>query len=347
MTIISVVECGGRGGVHRSWTDFPMAVTYNGFEPDDREYKRLQDCIENRSNENLTYRLWNYAVGAETGLRPFFIYHHGPACSFYELDSSQAYRYDTYELKDTTELKTIKLDDFASRNDLAIDYLTIDCEGATLDILKGATQALQISIKGVRCEFELQTVRKGAPRLDELLAFMWREAGFRLVRLETCNAGLYGVTTDMNGYSISPMDGLPVTGDAIFVNDSLIERLISSTDEKKNCESLAGHTIFCILHGCGYYGAELMARLVDDENWRTFLSDNDSSRPLLECLAVYLGIPRININRELDGDKCFVELTGMERAAIQDTVDRTLFEKIINVYDENSLVRRYLDPSQV
>ena len=104
---------------------------------------------------------------------------------------------------------------------------SVDAQGASFDIISGGKRCLQQEALGVRCEAELTEVYLKAKRayaLGELLESL----GFRLLRVERCGPGSWGISTDMNRFSVSHQDALPVWTDMIWINERLLKEQLNT-----------------------------------------------------------------------------------------------------------------------
>lgn len=80
----------------------------------------------------------------------------------------------------TETLRGIPLDQYVEQNNIpAPDFLKLDVQGSELDILRGA-ESLLAGVKYAVLESCIHQWNKGAPRTDEMVAFM-AERGFEII----------------------------------------------------------------------------------------------------------------------------------------------------------------------
>ena len=136
-----------------------------------------------------------YCIGGAPGRRPFHLARDRFASSLYPANP----HYDSYTamsnygsnvfgeghgLDRIVEVEVTPLDMVCGADGKpAPDYLSIDAEGAELDILTGASRVLDESVLMVRSEIWIHPVYRGAPTMAETLALLQRK-GFDLVAME-------------------------------------------------------------------------------------------------------------------------------------------------------------------
>lgn len=254
--MINIFDCGARGGKHRSWQKFGLPFKYFAFEPEPEEVDRLTQSPED------DMEIVPFALGRADEARMLHVYEQADLSSFFRFDGTQTYRYDdTIEPISEIELKCVSLDSYAEQTGHKPDFLSIDAQGASLEILLGAEKHCLSDLMGLRCEVEFIPLYKGASMFEDILKFL-RSSGFTLLRLESCGPGAWGGSTDMNKWSRHQFDALPVWGDAIFVNSSAISRILSQeTVNSISVEKLAYTILFCIHNSAGFYGMEILDQL--------------------------------------------------------------------------------------
>lgn len=344
---ITVFDCGGRGGLHASWEHFPAPLNYYSFEPEPDEFESLQKSAKSDSETGNRYTVLNVALSETSGQRPFNVSKNRAGSSFYVNNPDGCYRFkDTY-VERTVTVECRSLTDLVSELEVAPDFITVDVEGTGLELLRGGTTPLRNSCLGVRLEVELAEIYKGAPLFDDSFRFM-REAGYFLSRIETCNAGFYGVTTDMNRYSVSPMDAMPLTADFIFINNRLVAERLLDAPNIDLTRRLATLVVYCIHNGCGYLGMDIVEMTKATNHWNNFLDAENlpESRKMLETVATYLAIPRFNINKGFDGKSVFQELFGLNIDDYAATHDPAARDKVNLIYNDKELFQRFIEPTQ-
>jgi hypothetical protein len=241
---------------------------------------------------------------------------------------------------------TISIFDLVDREGVKPKFMTIDVEGAELDVLRGGEAVLVSMVLRLRCEVALSDIYSEAPEFDQIVAYL-RGIGFRLARVETCNAGLYGLTTDMNKYSVSPMDAMPLMADMIFVNQRLIDELIDADAAPQAVMDLFNAVMFCIHNGCGYLGMDFLERMVAKELWNIYQATWPARADVFAChVAAYFAVPRKNINKYFDPAANFDELLGRDYASALDAASEGARDKISTVYNDDLLFSRLMAPDR-
>lgn len=259
--ITTVYDCGARDGMHRAWRAYPGRIRYVGFEPEAEAFAALERSARERRDERVEQRWHPVCLSDVAASRTFRVYGGVPALSsFYELDRSATHRYgllDTPLVSETT-LRCDTVDGIAARDGDPPDFLSIDAQGASLDVVRGAEKSLASGLIGVRCEVEWLRLYREQPLFDDVWRHL-RERDFELVRLEKCGSGAAGTSTDAGPFSESIDDARPAWADAIFLRSF---RAIESSVEAlaARCCKLVW---FASANGCGSIGLELLLRLGD------------------------------------------------------------------------------------
>ena len=174
-----VVDVGARKGFESHWRLYSDQVSLIGFEADAEECRRL--------NEQLTdsyHKFYPVALHRDKGERPFFITGSHPASSgFYKPDMQFMKRFPDERnlvVTDIGELTTTDFDSFADNHGIgSVDFIKIDVEGATLDVLRGSLRALESSVWGMSIEVEFAAMHENEPLFADVDAFL-RPLGFVL-----------------------------------------------------------------------------------------------------------------------------------------------------------------------
>ena len=340
---VSVFDIGARGGLHRSWVNFPLPLIYSAFEPDIDEYNRLSAesaSASNNSEIKNIFHVFNYALGKSTGSFPLNIYSHRPGCSFFQHTPNESYRFKNCNYVGSVDVKTISLDDFIAKHSLTPKFISMDIEGSELDVLSSCHQSTLQRILGIRCEVMMSPIYKDAPSFADVVLFL-RSEGFRLCRIESCNCGFAGITTDMNDYSVSPFDALPFAADMIFVNEKYILNALASGD---NSIDLVLSLLFLLHNGAGYKAMDYLELFVASPFWSSFSRENPAYLHQLCCnVATYLLLPRKGNNCFLNSAKVFKDLFKDDIQNYFDVASK-LTTKFSTVYDDDLLYGRLVRP---
>lgn len=331
--MIDVIDCGGRYGPHRCWDHFGLPMNYFGVEPDSDEVSNLLSNQPELGPQGGSYNIIPRALSDRTGDEALYLYSLRDASSLFELNTQATYRYGHVTLDKAVQVPTTTLDAAAAEFGITPRFLSIDAQGATLKILQGAPESMG-SLLGLRCEVEYFPLYKNAPLAEDVFGFL-RGRGYRMLRMEMCGPGLYGISTEMNRFSVSPWDAKPSSCDMIYANEPQIERLCAAPVAGDNALAIAYFVVFCLHNGAGYYGLETLERAHGGDGG-TFLGALSANvrRELEAQVAAYLSIPRHFINKTFNGDEVHHAFFGYGLANAPVPGDRETRRKIEAIYSQ-------------
>jgi FkbM family methyltransferase len=226
-----VIDVGCREGEAVSWTAFEPQVRLIGFDPDPDECERLSasyDGPEQRSFVPL-------ALGERSGDATLHMTHSPQSSSLYVPATVTIERHPqlaAHREIDRRRITVTALDSWLDATGTPLpDFLKLDVQGAELDVLRGAEQALQ-NVRALQVEVEFQALYRDQPLFADIDAHLC-ERGFVLWRLRGLrHLAIAGATPEgvSEGSSLLPTDaerqpsgGRLSWGDAIYVRDELAE----------------------------------------------------------------------------------------------------------------------------
>jgi FkbM family methyltransferase len=181
---VTVVDAGARWGVPTPWTWFGPHARAFAFEPDLDEAERLID--QYRGDPSVV--VVPVALGQETGTIPFYMCVDPSGSSIYPpsgpprsstagpVPSGPEATFDRM-----VQVEVVTLDEWLQTSGHGpIDAMKMDVQGAELDILKGASTALE-TVRMLVAEVHLNKMYDGAALFGEVDGFL-REHGFELWR---------------------------------------------------------------------------------------------------------------------------------------------------------------------
>ena len=241
----SVLDAGGRYGLHPSWKPFTGELEYYLFEPDPVESKRLEQKYSRRSDE---VKVVGRAVAEKNGKLTIHFFKNramssasvrNPVSSLFKGE-----RLREVDIVESIEVEAVSIDSFCETNNLSLDFLKLDTEGSEFDILQGAKKQLQENILGVRCEVSFDYIFDGMPLFSTVHDFMLSQ-GFYLLNLDYDGRGDY-----QNDFvKISDKYGILTASDAVWMKrpTHLLERprCLSAGTEAR----VMKYAAFCINNG--------------------------------------------------------------------------------------------------
>ena len=292
----TVVDAGGRYGMHPTWSNFQGELCYYSFEPDGEEAERLR-----QAKPSSNYHVIETALSNVPGQRRLNITRHRGYCSFLEPDLEsdwfKYYRPGEGEIESTCAVNTTTIDDFSRSRNINIDFLKLDTEGSEYDILLGAEQQISHSILGIRAEVSFQRMYKDQPVFPEMQNYLVKQ-GFFLVNLAYVGRGvprsqLVGnpdvLSIDCDKY------GILVSSDAVWLlrYDQVVERCKSSEDL---AVSILKYAYFCMLNSAPDVAIDALMRFAGEGECEFTSSVRDTTlyRALRVVCIRYLGQWRMN-----------------------------------------------------
>ena len=165
----TVIDAGGRFGLHPTWKPFTGELEYYLFEPDNAEATRLSEKYRVRhaevkvvasalgnSNQNIQINLFQNRAMSSSVKR-------NPVSSLFKGE-----RRGQVEIEQTVEVNATSIDSFADEKGLHVDFLKLDTEGTEFEILEGANHQLLNCVLGVRSEIQFDHIFEGMPLFGEV-----------------------------------------------------------------------------------------------------------------------------------------------------------------------------------
>lgn len=202
----TVIDAGGRYGLHPTWKSFSGELAYYLFEPDAIEAQRLKKKYANRSSEVMI--IDSALLDRECTTR-LFLFHNRAMSSCKKRNhvsvSFRKERKSEENVIDCIDVKGITIDSFCAQNGIAADFLKVDTEGTEYQVLLGAMEQIKKNILGIRCEVSFDYIFKDSALFSEIHNFLLAN-DFYLLNLsydgkgDYCNEfvetnGKYGILT--------------------------------------------------------------------------------------------------------------------------------------------------------
>lgn len=176
----NVIDVGANSGqtIDDVLSLFPDATVWS-FEPDPYLYQKLTGMYV-QSN----VRLYPFAVSKEVGEKNLNRYSQSEANSFYDIDPEGYYGSRNIELLEKSTVTCTTVDIFVAEQAIDhVDFLKIDTQGHSLEVIQGARGTLQLGNVGcLQVEFNVYGLYTKADDFVSALMFL-RECGYELYAL--------------------------------------------------------------------------------------------------------------------------------------------------------------------
>ena len=140
-----------------------------GFEID----KRVCDKMNSEASEGIKY--YPYALGKANEKKKLYNTQAPMCTSLYKPNEKLISLYNNLDfayLKNETEIETITLDNFISKNTIDnLDFIKIDTQGSELDIFNGGKNSLKNVVK-IICEVEFVPIYEDQPLFGDVNKFL-------------------------------------------------------------------------------------------------------------------------------------------------------------------------------
>jgi FkbM family methyltransferase len=236
---LALVDVGARGGLKSPWGQMPSNLLVIGFEPEEKGFQAL--AKQNGEGRGVVHQMHPYALwDSEANLKLHVTRGPGKSSLF---RPNQAYlrRFthpERYDVVEEFPLRTKTLDEILRDRPEGADFIKIDCQGADLNVLRGAERTLRESFFGVEVEVWFNRVYSDAPLFADVDAYL-RGLGFSLFDLRLLHwkreAGLL----------LGGAKGQAVFADALYFRDG--EQAFRFHDRTRLLSA------FVICHLYGYY----------------------------------------------------------------------------------------------
>jgi FkbM family methyltransferase len=204
--VTTVLDAGGRYGLHPTWKPFKGELNYFLFEPDHKEAARLTQKYAHRDTE---IKIVDMALSDRVGKKRLFLFRNRAMSSCYDRNPIcvlfDGERKREVDIEEEVDVETTTVDQYCRDHDIEPDFIKVDTEGGELQVLEGAGRQLDKGVLAVRCEVSFDRIFEGAAMFSDVHQFML-DRGFYLLNLsydgkgDYCNefvgsGGKYGILT--------------------------------------------------------------------------------------------------------------------------------------------------------
>jgi len=260
----TIIDGGGRYGLHPSWKAFSGELKYFLFETDQAECQRLNTKYQHRSEnikiinsalsdstEDVTINFFKNRAMSSSSTR-------NPISPLFKAGSGRELE---VEIVSSARISATTIDHFCNQNELTINFLKLDTEGSEFKILQGAKNQLKHNILGLRCEVNFDYVFEGEPIFSQIHDFMLSN-GFYLLNLDYEGKGDY----QSNLIRADSKYGVLTTTDAIWMRRPKLLFDSVSSDERMACINIMKYASFCLLNNAPDVALSLLINARKDFN---------------------------------------------------------------------------------
>ena len=244
----TLIDVGAGGGVNRrTWKQF-RNLTVVGFEPDEREFTKLQ--------QTERHRWYQTALSGSEGLYDLNVTRYQTNTSLLEPNLELLEMLNVplsgYDILRKAPLRCRTLDSLCAEHGLAPHVIKLDTQGTELDILKGGEQCLRRSVFAVEVEVEFLPFYKDQPLFTHVHEYL-SGLGFQLMD--------YLNPVRIRGREFGAGRGTPghlLSADALYFKSHtrMVEDLSGSAPD-----CLAAAVAICVAYDYDDYAQELCHRV--------------------------------------------------------------------------------------
>ncbi len=182
---VRVIDGGARWGAETHWDVYGDQLELFAFEPDKDECERMMAAVES-GPDKIRFGCEPLALAQAPGRATINIARYADSSSLLPNNEALVRRFamaSYLEQVGSAEVETTSVDTFLERRGLEyIDFMKLDVEGAELEVLRGAENALNHSLLGLSVEVWFQEEHTGRPLFSDIDAHL-RRLGFALFDL--------------------------------------------------------------------------------------------------------------------------------------------------------------------
>ena len=261
---IVLADVGARGGLKRNWSAASPHLRVIGFEPDEREYRRL---VEDGTRDEKRAVFIHAALHDRPGTLSLRVARDRGLSSMFEPNRELIDRFPDAARFDTTDVQAVHADTLdrlvAERGLTDIDFIKADTQGSELFVLQGAGATLSSAVVGVEVEVEFAPIYKDQPLFAEVDVFL-RGRGFSLFDLRPC------YWKRAAGRDLGGPYGQIIWADALYLkNVAAIQPNVAALPAESRKSKVLRAISIAVLYGSYDYAVEISRALgavfTDDE----------------------------------------------------------------------------------
>jgi FkbM family methyltransferase len=178
---VVLCDVGARGGMPEEWKKVSPRLKVLAFEPDELSAELLSKDIK---SDGAVAKVYKNAVWSEQGDYTFHMTKSGACSSLLSPNHNFLKNFpvsEKFNINNKVEIKTDTVDCILSTQSEEVDFLKIDVQGGTLNVLKGSDITLNSAL-GLNVEAEFVSMYKGESLFGEIDQYI-RNKGFILIDL--------------------------------------------------------------------------------------------------------------------------------------------------------------------
>lgn len=228
---LTMLDGGGRYGIHSTMRDIACEHHIYAFEPDLEEYEYLKE----KYKDSPSYTVEKLALSDKIGEAEFHLYNHKGCSSVIKPNPDSIWfksiRPNEAGLIGKSTIQTTTIDHYCNEKNIQPDLIKLDIEGSELLALKGATKALKNCLAlHIELVFDKTHAKAAAP---DVLDFLINQHNFTLANLSYNGKGASVTNMHAGDYY-----GLLLGTEAFFIR--------STKPEDLKLDELVKLSIFCL-----------------------------------------------------------------------------------------------------
>lgn len=172
---IKVVDIGARGDIPPHWLPLDGEADFLCFDADPEACTRLKEVVDSRGNGNR-YKIFPMALAKNNGSRILYLTNTRSGSSIYDPGTALIREYINADYLDPIEQKTLETKNarevFHDIDELDLDMLKLDIQGAELEVLESMGREILSSVVAVELEANMLDRQNGSPTFADIHAFM-------------------------------------------------------------------------------------------------------------------------------------------------------------------------------
>ena len=309
---------GGRGGIHKSFTNFPFKLKYVSFEPGDEEIELNTNFSSSHLFEVIHVK---EALGRNHNVQKNLkIYNQKDLSSMFDINHkvSNRYKYQNITLESEVMIPVTTIDAHSKLSNDQVDFIVLDTQGSELDILMGANATLK-TVLGIRVEINFIDLYPNSPLFFEVCQFLYSK-GFYLIRLERPGSPTVGPATDAGAFSLNWDDAAPFSSDAIFIKDGMLD-YVKSNNPRVNSEVFAKFIFFLHLNNAHSIALDYINKAIEQDVFTALLDDMSPEVAKHVLKLTLIQLKKLTLSIEWQKNSTILSLYKIDRSNLASYIE--------------------------